>query len=171
VVVRPPGGGGDGKKIAGLLAAGIAAVLLGVLAGVVFLGEDESPDESGVAVPPSLSPASSSTTIPSSLGTPASAQISRISIVDGRYSVDFSTSSLTLNGIDNVIHVHFFFDSVPVSAAGVPGPGPWFVYGAGSPFTGYAVSERPPGANQMCVLVANPDHSVRPATGNCVRLP
>jgi hypothetical protein len=87
-VPGPPGGGSDGKKLAGLLAAGIAAVLLGVLAGVVFLGEDESPDELGAAVPPSLSPASSSTTIPSSLGTPASAQISRISIVDGRYSVD-----------------------------------------------------------------------------------
>ncbi len=68
-------------------------------------------------------------------------------------------------------HVHFFFDTVPQREAGVPGGGPWIIYGGPSPFTGYAVADRPASATQMCILVANPDHSVIRGTGNCVDLP
>lgn len=85
--------------------------------------------------------------------------------------VDFTTSSLVLNGVSGVVHLHFFWDTVPLANAGAPGAGPWFVYGGASPFTGYSVAEKPAGAKQMCVLVANPDHSVRPGTGNCFTLP
>jgi hypothetical protein len=48
------------------------------------------------------------------------------------------------------------------------------LYGGPSPFTGYSFADRPfgpDGAEQMCILVANPDHSVRLGTGNCVKLP
>ena len=55
--------------------------------------------------------------------------------------------------------------------AGVPGKGPWFLYAGPVPFTGYKVSDRPSGADQMCILVANSDHSVVDGTGNCVELP
>lgn len=68
-------------------------------------------------------------------------------------------------------HVHFFFDTVPPEEAGVPGSGPWFLYGEPSPFTGYGVGDRPAGARQLCVLVANPDHSVQPDSGTCADLP
>lgn len=68
-------------------------------------------------------------------------------------------------------HVHFFFDTVLPDQAGVPGAGPWFVYGGGSPFTGYGIADRPAGAERLCVLAANPDHSVQPDSGNCVDLP
>jgi len=68
-------------------------------------------------------------------------------------------------------HVHFFFDTVPPTQAGMPGKGPWYVYGGPIPFKGYKVTDRPPGATQMCILYANPDHSVVQNTGNCWDLP
>jgi hypothetical protein len=72
------------------------------------------------------------------------------------------------------MHVHMFFDTVPPDQAGVPGSGPWKLtwgqYGD-PPFTQYAESNRPSGANQMCALVANPNHSVQANSGNCVDLP
>jgi hypothetical protein len=72
------------------------------------------------------------------------------------------------------LHVHMFFDTVPPEQAGYPGSGPWrLTYGpyGDPPFTQYGVAHRPPNATQMCSLVANPDHSVRFDTGNCVDLP
>jgi hypothetical protein len=68
-------------------------------------------------------------------------------------------------------HVHFFFDTVKPVDAGIPGAGPWFVYAGPNPFKGYKVSDKPAGATQMCILVANANHSVNQNTGNCVDLP
>jgi serine/threonine protein kinase len=72
------------------------------------------------------------------------------------------------------MHVHMFFDTVPPDQAGSPGSGPWKLtwgqYGD-PPFMQYGESDRPAGANQMCALVANPNHSVQANSGNCVDLP
>jgi len=72
------------------------------------------------------------------------------------------------------LHVHMFFDTVPPEQAGSPGSGPWKLtwgqYGD-PPFKQYGESNRPAGANQMCALVANPNHSVQPNSGNCMDLP
>jgi serine/threonine protein kinase len=68
-------------------------------------------------------------------------------------------------------HVHFFFNTVPPEQAGMPGSGPWIVYGGPRPFTKYTVGNRPANATQMCALVANPNHSVIAESGNCVDLP
>jgi hypothetical protein len=103
------------------------------------------------------------------------ARINGISVQDGRYVVDFETFDFKpqLPGQ----HVHFFFNTVPLDQAGVPGSGPWQIYPTGpgqlntSPFTLYTVDQRPAGATQMCILIANPDHSVTQGTGNCVDLP
>jgi hypothetical protein len=97
------------------------------------------------------------------------ARINNISIQGDRYAVDFQTFGFApqLPGQ----HVHFFFDTVPPDQAGVPGQGPWKLFGGSSPFTEYAVGERPQYATQMCILVANEDHSVQLNTGNCVDLP
>jgi hypothetical protein len=103
------------------------------------------------------------------------ARINSITIQDGRYIVDFETF-----GFEPLLpgqHVHFFFDNVPPDQAGVPGSGPWQIYPTGpgqlntSPFTLYTVDQRPPDATQICILVANADHSVNQGTGNCVDLP
>lgn len=88
------------------------------------------------------------------------------------YIVDFKTNNFVPNTSD--VHVHFFFDTVSPENAGVPGTGPWKLYGGSSPFTGYNFADRPfdpYGAEKLCILVANPDHSIRLDTGNCVKLP
>jgi serine/threonine protein kinase len=68
-------------------------------------------------------------------------------------------------------HIHFFFDTVTVENAGMPGSGPWVLYGGPRPFTGYSVYQKPRDATQMCALVANANHSVIFESGNCVDLP
>jgi hypothetical protein len=106
---------------------------------------------------------------------PHTARINSIAVQDGRYVVDFETF-----GFDPLRpgqHVHFFFNTVPPEQAGYPGSGPWQLYPEApgqpntSPFTLYTVADRPAGATQICILVANDDHSVIQHTGNCVDLP
>ncbi len=113
-------------------------------------------------ITPSLTP-----TIP--VGVPY-ARINGITISDqGKYVVDYESFEFTetLPGQ----HVHFFFNSVTPEQAGLPGSGPWILYGGPRPFSDYAPGDRPPAATQMCVLVANADHSVRQESGNCYTLP
>jgi hypothetical protein len=69
------------------------------------------------------------------------------------------------------MHIHFYFNTVSADNAGVPGAGPWYLYGGPNPFRGYTVADRPQGATQMCALVANPDHSIQYDSGNCFDLP
>jgi formylglycine-generating enzyme required for sulfatase activity len=104
------------------------------------------------------------------IGIPFS-RINSISIEGSTYVVDYETFEFTekISSVD--LHVHFFFDTVPPEQAGVPGGGPWKLYGGPRPFTGYLVTDRPASATQMCILVANPDHSVHADSGNCVELP
>jgi hypothetical protein len=87
----------------------------------------------------------------------------------GQYFVSYETFEYTeqLPGV----HVHFFFNTVPPEQAGQPGKGPWILYGGPRPFTGYKTSDRPANASQMCILVANADHSVQPNSGGCLPLP
>jgi len=86
-----------------------------------------------------------------------------------RYVVEYETYGYTeqLPGV----HVHFFFNTVYQENAGVPGSGPWILYGGPRPFTGYAVKDRPDAATQMCARVANSNHSIQLDSGNCVDLP
>lgn len=98
-----------------------------------------------------------------------SATITDIARTHDRYAVYFETAGFEPQMPGQ--HVHFFFNTVPPEEAGVPGDGPWYAYGGSSPFTEYRVADRPAGATQMCVLVANPDHSVQLGTGNCYNLP
>lgn len=97
------------------------------------------------------------------------AQINSISLSGDDYAVTFQTYGFVPQMPGQ--HVHFFFDTVPPEQAGVPGTGPWYVYAGSSPFTGYGTADRPQNATQICILVANPDHSVIQGTGNCVALP
>jgi serine/threonine protein kinase len=95
--------------------------------------------------------------------------IDTIQIQNGRYVVNYHIFNYQeqLSGT----HEHFFFNTVAPDQAGMPGNGPWVLYGGPSPFRGLTVANRPPGSTQLCTLVANADHSVLPKTGNCVDLP
>jgi hypothetical protein len=95
--------------------------------------------------------------------------ITGIRLENNAYVVDFE-----MHNSPPDLHVHMFFDTVPPEQAGSPGAGPWKLAGGAygpSPFTGYGPTNRPPNANQMCSLIANPNHSVQPNSGNCVDLP
>jgi hypothetical protein len=87
----------------------------------------------------------------------------------GAYVVDYETFEFTevLPGQ----HVHFYFNTVPQEQAGHPGSGPWILYGGPRPFDDYRTTDRPPNATQMCIRVANPDHSIQLDSGNCFILP
>ncbi|HSS34720.1 MAG TPA: Hsp70 family protein [Patescibacteria group bacterium] len=125
----------------------------------------------GPSVSPSIAASPTPTPAPTPTPTPAGkqARINSIDVSGGRYVVDYEVFGYTqkLPGM----HVHFFFDTVPPTKAGMPAKGPWYVYAGPIPFKGYKVSDRPAKATQMCILVANPDHSVIQKTGNCVDLP
>ncbi|MEI2607952.1 MAG: serine/threonine-protein kinase [Candidatus Promineifilaceae bacterium] len=98
------------------------------------------------------------------------AEITSITLADDHYVVAFAVYGYFSD--TSSTHVHFFWNTIAPDQAGVPAnPGNWKLYGSPSPFTGYTVAERPGGATQLCILVANPDHSVRLGTGNCVDLP
>jgi len=99
-----------------------------------------------------------------------SVEILGISIDDqNRYVVEYKTNGFTeqLPGT----HMHFFFDTVSPDQVGMAGAGSRLMWGGPGSFTGYLVSDRPAEAKQMCVLVANPDHSVVQESGNCFALP
>jgi len=91
--------------------------------------------------------------------------------IDGqnRYVVEFITQGFTpaLSGT----HIHFFFDNVPPDQVGIDGGGNRLMHGEPTAFTGYATTDRPPEAGQLCALVANNDHSVIADSGNCFALP
>ncbi|MGD8586719.1 MAG: hypothetical protein PVJ75_15330, partial [Chloroflexota bacterium] len=110
-----------------------------------------------------------STATPTTAAGGLSSQITNVTLQDGVYVVNYQTAGFTesLPGL----HVHFFFDTVSPENAGVPGSGPWILYGGPRPFTQYTAADRPSGASQMCILVANADHSVQAGSGNCYPLP
>lgn len=99
-----------------------------------------------------------------------SAAITNIALdANGRYLVEYTTQGFSeqLPGV----HLHFFFDTFSAEQISPSGSGNRLMYGGPAPFTGYSPADRPANAAQMCVLVANPDHTVIPGSGNCFALP
>jgi len=133
--------------------------------------------------PPTLTPSLTPTETPTSTPTlglpptptfPAGVEFSFIKDItlgeNGEYLVDYDTLEFQeqLPGM----HVHFFFNTVPPEQAGNPGSGPWILWGGPRPFDRYRQQDRPEHATQMCVRVANPDHSLLWLdSGNCMVLP
>ncbi|MCB8985531.1 MAG: serine/threonine protein kinase [Ardenticatenaceae bacterium] len=149
---------------------------------------DTLPAATDTAVPPTYTvppPTSTPTTEPPTATTepptpttePPTATVAALSVritgitldANNHYVVSYETTGYTetLPGM----HVHFFFNTVSQENAGVPGSGPWILYGGPRPFTQYTAADRPAAATQMCALVANPDHSIQLNSGNCYNLP
>ncbi|MGB3716193.1 MAG: serine/threonine-protein kinase [Candidatus Promineifilaceae bacterium] len=125
--------------------------------------------EATVQPSPTTPPTATTPPIPTTPSGPA-VQIIGITVANGVYAVDYYPYGYTPT-LPNGEHIHFFFDTVLPVYAGLPGSGPWLIYAGPAPFTGYSDNDRPAGANQMCALVANADHSVQLGTGNCYALP
>jgi len=95
-----------------------------------------------------------------------------IRLENNTYVVDFEMHNVPPD--QPQIHVHMFFNTVPPDQAGSPGSGPWKLIGGpygDSPFTLYGPANKPADATQMCGLIANPNHTVVPNSGNCLELP
>jgi hypothetical protein len=112
-------------------------------------------------------------TLPDASGAPGPevrVRISGIEVSDGRYLVSYETSGYTEQLPGD--HVHFYWNTVAEARAGVgPDQEDWFVWGGPRPFDGYEVSDQPQDATAICAVAANPDHSIKPGTGNCYTLP
>jgi hypothetical protein len=125
-------------------------------------------------ITPTLAPSQTPTITPSPTPTiPAGVPYVRINAIavnqNGYYVVEYETFEFTeaLPGE----HIHFFFNTVLPEQAGVPGAGPWILYGGPRPFEKYRTADRPASATQLCALVAERDHSIQPLSGNCLNLP
>ena len=166
-----PKGGGSGSPGASVPIG--AASGPGELASVPASVAPASPSPSvGSIAPASPSPTTAPTAAPAPTPTPSGeqARILGITISGGRYVVDYKVFHYTQKLPGK--HVHFFFDTIPPTQAGMPAPSKnWYVYAGPIPFQGYKVTDRPAAATKMCILFANPDHSVVQSTGNCVDLP
>ena len=195
------GGSNDGRRVSVPMAAilgGIALVAviaIGASGLVGGTGGSASPSPSAassVAVvspsasaTPSPSPTPSPTPVPTASPTPTptpeptpsptpegrQVRIQGITIQGNAYAVEFQAFHFTPN-IPGTRHIHFFWDTIAPTKAGRPAPSTnWILYDGSSPFKGYKVADRPTDATQMCVLVANHDHTVVQKTGNCWDLP
>jgi serine/threonine protein kinase len=129
-------------------------------------------------IPPTLTPTLLPTELPTLSAPPTLAiptgvpfvRINNISLnAQNQYVVEYETFEYTetLPGV----HVHFFFNTVSEEQAGMPGSGPWKLYGGPRPFSVYRASDRPQYASQLCALVANANHSIQPGSGHCFPLP
>jgi len=100
-----------------------------------------------------------------------SAQITNIILDNGIYNVFYLTNGYTeqLPGM----HVHFYFNSVPEIEAGAQGGdgSGWKRYGGPRPFSEYTEADRPAEATEMCIRVANENHTILFDSGNCYPLP
>ncbi len=108
-------------------------------------------------------PAPTNTPPPTATATvqPASAAISGVTTYGDSYQAVFTVSGFSPSLAGR--HLHFYFNTAPASSG--------MEYAGASPFTGYKTADRPQGAQQLCVVVVNADHSVLAGSGNCASLP
>lgn len=161
---------------------GVAAATVVVLGGLVFAltrggGDDTTPvaDPADLQTTPLVEPTPVVPTVPP--GAEFFVRIMDIEVQDDTFVVAFQTF-----GYEPILgagqkHVHFYFDTVPHSEAGIPGGGPWVLHpdragvmGA-SPYTGLGPADVPEGATALCAIVANDNHSVIQDSGTCYPLP
>jgi hypothetical protein len=95
--------------------------------------------------------------------------ITGITLEGDKYIVNYETLAF-IESISSQ-HIHFFFNTTKVEDAGVPGKGPYIMHAGPRPFSEVTIFDTPPDATQICALVANPDHTINPDSGNCIDLP
>ena len=158
------------QEIEDTLATGVAATVEAVAALTEEPTATNTLEPTATATTPPTATHTPSITPSPTLPTDQYVEITGITNDGSTYTVEYETY-----GFQEILpgtHIHFFFATVPAEPAGLPGSGPWKLYGGPRPFTGYKPNERPAGATQLCARVANPDHSLyHLESGNCFDLP
>jgi serine/threonine protein kinase len=88
----------------------------------------------------------------------------------GHYAVDFEVEHFE-PVYPGGTHIHFFWDTFSEADVGIGGEASRLSHGGPSPFVGFLTSDRPAEARRLCAVVAVPDHTVVPGSGNCFVLP
>jgi|GEM_PF-1036454 len=88
----------------------------------------------------------------------------------GRYSAVFTVINFE-PAYPGGTHMHFFWNTFSPEDVGIGGEANRLSHGSLEPFAGFPTDERPPTATDLCVVVANPNHTVIPESGNCYPLP
>lgn len=183
----PPGTSDGGRRRPWLLVAGPVAAAVVVLAIVLVLMRDggDEPLEAGAdqgsgttASVQDTTPMTSSTLPPVAVGASGrGALIDSIELEPDGYEVHYRVEGFEPLIADDPArhHLHFFFDTVPFEWAGTQAPpenqGTWFLWDEPDVFDGWGPGDRPDGAMEMCVLVADHQHRVEVDSGACHPLP
>ena len=98
--------------------------------------------------------------------------VNSISLNGDTYVVNYGVSGFAEDGTIATTHVHVYWNNIREDQAGVgPSQQSWDAYPGFSPHTRFGVGSKPGDATGICIVVANPDHTIQPGTGNCMALP
>jgi molecular chaperone DnaK len=90
-----------------------------------------------------------------------------------QFVVQYSTLNYEPD-IDGQFHVHFFFDTTPITEAGNPGHGDWVVYDLdenGEKVYRFPATDVPSDATALCAAVAAHNHSLDSLESSCAPIP
>jgi trimeric autotransporter adhesin len=113
---------------------------------------------SSATIVPSSSVVASSSALPLSVNIPGNIGLSSDNL---NYIVDFATTNFVPTPGSN--HVHFYYDTEANTVLDK-------MYSSPAPYN-LAVSTKPAGATQLCIIVANASHQIIPNSGVCKLLP
>ena len=92
-----------------------------------------------------------------------------------RYEISFETIGFVPEpaSVPGSHHLHFYFNHLPETEGGLPGNGPWTIYSGSSPFVdaNNTPLSRPSSATQLCVAIANANHTLVRNSSQCFDLP
>jgi actin-like ATPase involved in cell morphogenesis len=175
------GGGGRSRRVPVLIGV---IVLLVAAAAVIALVAVGGGDDDASGTDPTTTIASETTTttevVPDCTASSGRCVfLDPITVEDDHFVLEYTPVGFTPKIDDNdpaTHHIHFFYDTVPMSQAGSPGSGPWVLWDFdenGEPFfRGYKIDEKPAGATSICAVVATNGHALDPGTvASCRPLP
>ncbi len=163
------GGGGDGDESSDSTTALSNSAPVVVTAAGAF--DTDSPEETDAAA----------TTEPAELHR-CTSRFGRCAFIDeitrdgDTFTARYTTTGYDpkLNGGPESRHVHFYFDTLPVTQAGIPAPTNWVAYDTdrnGELLYEFSASDVPAGATKLCASVANVNHGLDDHLQDCMALP
>jgi len=177
----PPPGSPKGSSVPTKVLIPVAAAIVAIVVGLVLVlgGDDDDPTET-VDTTTTTSIADDTTgDCQSSSG--RCVTIDSLTEDSDGFVAEYTTIGYEplIEGDDTDHHIHFFFNTVSLAQAGHPGLGPWVIWDVDADGNklvhdaeGLRPSDAPDGAEQLCAVVADHDHSLDDdPQPSCVDLP